>query len=182
MVALIYNKLWNMKDSIIKDLRDCGNYLQFLTPLVVLLYAAWNGQMYLARTFIIYYLVCTIIQVLLKSLFNNPRPNEFDISTNKNPPLHFEWSVNKGDSFPSGHTMSAMSGGIFWSNISMGQPYIACIGIALGIITAISRVAAKAHWLRDVSFSAVLSILLWYYTDLKYLNGSGFNNLLSLFK
>lgn len=180
MITWIYSKLWNVKESLIKDLREAGDYLQFLTPLVVLLYTAWMGEMVLGRVFITYYLICTIIQVVLKSLFNNPRPNE--AGTSENPPLRLEWSVNRGDSFPSGHTMSAMSGGIFWTNIAMWQPYIGWIGIVLGIITAISRVASKAHWLRDVIFSAVLSILLWYYVDNKYLQGKGFENLLSIFQ
>lgn len=176
MIERIYTKFWNMKESVIDDLREFGNYLQFITPMVVIIYTAWVGDVLLARVFIKYYLLCTFIQILLKSLFNNPRPSE--VNSPYNPPLDLEWSVNKGDSFPSGHTMSAMSGGIFWANISCFQPYLGWAGILLGVITAISRLAAKAHWMRDVTVSACIAIILWYIIDMHYFNGTGFNNLL----
>ena len=139
--SLIYRLLWGVSDGVKSDLRKIGDNLQFITPIGVLLYGAFTGELKLLQVFILYYLGCTVIQVFLKWLFNNPRPNEID--TTVNPALTLDWSVNKGDSFPSGHTMSAVSGGVFWFNIC---GYMGVLGLVLGVFTAFTRLVVKAHW------------------------------------
>ena len=174
--SYVYRKLWGIKDSVKADLRKVGDHLQFITPIFVIVYGIMSGDIRLLQVFFYYYLGCTVIHVLLKWLFNNPRPSEID--TDINPQLQFQWSVNKGDSFPSGHTMSAVSGGVFWFNIC---PYLGVIGIILGIFTAFTRIVVRAHWLRDVGTSSVIAIAMWGITDYYFLNGTGLINLYKLF-
>lgn len=151
-----YTKLWNIKESVKKDIKKLGDYMQFITPVAFLVYIACFGDTTLGRVFCAAYIAGTIIQVLLKALFNNPRPREVD--TTNNPDLDLDWSVGEGDSFPSGHTMSAMVGGIFWFEINW---CIGLIGIGLGLVTGLSRIIAKAHWLRDVLTSTVVAVILY---------------------
>lgn len=151
-----YKKLWNIKESVKKDIKKLGDYMQFITPVVFLVYIACFGDTTLGRAFCVAYIAGTIIQVLLKALFNNPRPREVDGTCNPN--LDLDWSVNEGDSFPSGHTMSAMVGGVFWFEISW---WMGIIGVILGLVTGLSRIIAKAHWLRDVLTSSVVAVILY---------------------
>ena len=175
--SVIYRVLWGVSDGVKSDLRKIGDNLQFITPIGVLLYGAFTGELKLLQVFILYYLGCTVIQVFLKWLVNNPRPNEID--TTVNPALTLDWSVNKGDSFPSGHTMSAVSGGIFWFNIC---GYMGILGLVLGVFTAFTRLVVKAHWMRDVVTSGIIAIIMWGITDHYYLNGIGIQHLMELFQ
>jgi membrane-associated phospholipid phosphatase len=168
MIDKFYNRMWNMKESFREDLRKAGDYLQLVTPIGFLLWVAWQGEQRLAQVFIITYLICGVIQILLKSLFNNPRPNEVE-GTN-NPNLNLDWSINVGESFPSGHTMSAMSGAMFWLEIN---PYVGAFGIFLGLTCGLSRIISKSHWLRDVLTSSVISAFAYYIAKTYYLNGIG---------
>lgn len=174
--SYIYRKLWGINNGIKEDLKQWGDNLQFITPITVLIYGAFAGELKLLQIFILYYCLCAVTQVLLKWLFNNPRPREID--SDENPVLNFDWSVRKGNSFPSGHTMSAFSGGIFWFNI---HSIMGWIGIILGITTAVSRLVVKAHWIRDVVTSAIIAVILWIIVDSMYLQQQGIHNLLSIF-
>lgn len=155
----LYRILWNIPSNMKDDIRKMGDHIQFLTPIVVVLYCILDGNIPMLREFIIYYLICTAIQVLLKWAFNAPRPSQSDSETNPLP--KWEWSVNRGDSFPSGHTMSAISGGLFWTLFAFGQPWVGIAGILLGLITALSRMIVRAHWLLDVGTSIIIASIVF---------------------
>lgn len=155
----LYRILWNIPSNMKDDIRKIGDHIQFLTPIVVVLYCILDGNIPMLREFIIYYLICTAIQVLLKWAFNAPRPSQTDSETNPLP--KWEWSVNRGDSFPSGHTMSAISGGLFWTLFAFGQPWVGIAGILLGLITALSRMIVRAHWLLDVGTSIIIASIVF---------------------
>lgn len=155
----LYRILWNIPSNMKDDIRKIGDHIQFLTPIVVVLYCILDGNIPMLREFIIYYLICTVIQVLLKWAFNAPRPSQTDSETNPLP--KWEWSVNRGDSFPSGHTMSAISGGLFWTLFAFGQPWVGIAGILLGLITALSRMIVRAHWLLDVGTSIIIASIVF---------------------
>lgn len=151
-----YDKLWGIKESVKSDIRSLGDKLQMLTPVVFVVYEACYGDHYTSKVFVAAFIINMAICSLLKALFNNPRPREVDGS--KNPELDLDWSPNKGNSFPSGHTASAMIGAFFWFEISV---YAGVIGLLLGVITALSRIIAKAHWLRDVATSTVIACAIY---------------------
>ena len=155
----LYRILWNIPSNMKDDIRKIGDHIQFLTPIVVVLYCILDGNIPMLREFIIYYLICTAIQVLLKWAFNAPRPSQTESETNPLP--KWEWSVNRGDSFPSGHTMSAISGGLFWTLFAFGQPWVGIAGILLGFITALSRMIVRAHWLLDVGTSIIIASIVF---------------------
>ena len=84
------------------------------------------------------------------------------------------------NSFPSGHTMSTMCGGIFWTNMLALPWFIGWIGISLGLITALSRLSARAHWMRDVFTSAIVAIVWWSIFDTNYLGNLGLKHLFGM--
>lgn len=152
-----YEKIWNMKDSIVKELEKLGDYIQFLTPIVILLWIALvTGDVAEGRKFVICFAITMSIYLLLNALFNNPRPSQTDSPTN--PDLNLDWSPTEGNSFPSGHTMAAMTGGVFWFDISNTW---GMVGVFLGVICAFSRLAAEAHWVRDVVTSSIVSVAVY---------------------
>jgi membrane-associated phospholipid phosphatase len=168
-----YLKMWGIKESLKNDIVKLGDYLQLVTPIVFLIYSSCFLGTYISRVFIVSYIIANIIQVLLKSLFNNPRPSETEGTDN--PDLNFDWSVNEGESFPSGHTMSAMIGGVFWLLMPKcgNIPFLGIFGILLGVITGISRVIAKAHWLRDILTSSLISGIIYWIAYTYYIKGIG---------
>ena len=174
--SYIYRKLWGIKDGVKADIKKWGDYVQFVTPLAVLLYGAIIGELKLLQVFILYFTGCTILQIVLKWLFNNPRPKEID--SDVNPKLRFGVTPIVGNSFPSGTTMSAVCGGMFWFNIS---PYLGVLGVLLGIFNAFSGLINKEHWIRDVMTSAVIAIVMWAITDAAYLHHVGLSNMMRLF-
>lgn len=152
----IYEKLWSMSEDIKDDIKSLGDYLQYATPMIFIIYEACFGSHNTSRIFCITFVISLIIMSVLKALFNNPRPRE--VETSDNPDLDLDWSPRDGNSFPSGHTMSAMVGGVFWFEI---DPYVGILGIGLGLFTGLSRVIAKAHWFRDVLTSTLIACILY---------------------
>jgi membrane-associated phospholipid phosphatase len=163
-----YRKLWALKDELKEDIVKIGDYLQLVTPLVFLIYVACYSTNKVGKVFVATYIICTVIQVLLKTLFNNPRPREVEEGSTRNPILKLDWSFNEGDSFPSGHTMSAMSGGVFWFEIGT---IAGIIGIILGLFCGLSRIIGRAHWLRDVITSSVIAVIAYYIAKIYYIGG-----------
>ena len=151
-----YNKLWSIKESIKDDIKSIGDYLQYATPMVFIIYSACFLDNHVSRVFVCAFAVAMIIMSLLKALFNAPRPRE--IEGTDNPDFDLDWSPDDGNSWPSGHTMSAMMGGVFWFQIN---EWIGLLGITLGLFTGLSRIIAKAHWLRDVLTSTVISVAIY---------------------
>ena len=160
----MYDKSWSMSEDIKDDIKSLGDYLQYATPMIFIIYEACFGDHNTARVFCITFVISLIIMSVLKALFNAPRPRE--TSTSSNPDLDLDWSPDEGNSFPSGHTMSAMVGGVFWFEI---DPYVGVLGVACGLFTGLSRVIARAHWFRDVLTSTVIACVLYIVAKLWFL-------------
>lgn len=153
-----YEKIWSLKDTWFgKKLREAGDYIQILCPSLFLVWSACFGTNELSQVFVLTFLAAMGIYLLLNGIFNNIRPSE-DESNTEAPDMVVDWSPTEGNSFPSGHTMSAVSGGVFWFEIS---PIAGCIGLLLGLVTGASRIISKKHWVRDVLASTVISITLY---------------------
>jgi membrane-associated phospholipid phosphatase len=157
-----YRIMWGLrKTSVGSFLAKVGEHSQTLTPVAFFTYSACRLGSHVTKVFVISYVVCGVIQISLKKIFNNPRPNEVEGTVN--PPLKLEWT-NEGESFPSGHTMSAMAGGVFWFQMQYiyGYPVMGIIGVLLGVLTGLSRIISRAHWLRDVVASWVTAVMVYW--------------------
>ncbi|MGO3499148.1 phosphatase PAP2 family protein [Leuconostoc falkenbergense] len=100
----------------------------------------------------------------MKSLRGRFRPYEMTTVAGNTMSEFTPWyhlnGINGHNSFPSGHTMS---GWLFLylvffvprGNIS-AQKKMTIFGIAMGILTAMSRVRIGAHWLSDVTVSSII--------------------------
>ncbi|HCU42597.1 phosphatase PAP2 family protein [Leuconostoc falkenbergense] len=100
----------------------------------------------------------------MKSLWGRFRPYEMTTVAGNTMSEFTPWyhlnGINGHNSFPSGHTMS---GWLFLylvffvprGNIS-AQKKMTIFGIAMGILTAMSRVRIGAHWLSDVTVSSII--------------------------
>lgn len=160
MLDKFYNFIWNLKDK--DKIETVGDVLQIFIPLMTLIHFLFAGMFHESIVYVIAFLIAMGISEILKILFNNPRPRQVD--TTDNPDLDLDWSPDEGNSFVSGHTMAAMTGALFWCSIDW---FGAVIMILLACVVGFSRMAVKAHWLRDVLGSTVISILVyvisWYY-------------------
>lgn len=151
----IYTHLWNIEESIKEDLGDLGDKLRFFVPIAFIVYSACFLDQHISRVFVVTFAISMIIMSLMKGIFNELRPRQ-DIDDD--PHLSLDWSPDEGNSFPSGHAMSAMVGGVFWFEIHW---IVGIIGVALGAITCFSRVVVKAHWIRDVLTSSIIAVMLY---------------------
>ena len=149
----LYSLIWYLKDTWFGiKLRELGDYIQIFTPAAFIIWSACYGTNHLSKVFVVTFLIAMGIYLILNCIFNNVRPSENDSIIP--PEMNAEWSPSEGNSFPSGHTMSAVTGGLFWFEI---DPIIGSIGLLLGLITGASRLIAKKHWIRDVLTSTVIS-------------------------
>lgn len=153
-----YLELYSTKN---KELyRQIGDYLQYFGMFVVIIYAIILQNFDFFLKFVVFYTSCVLVAWFLKGIFNNRRPNEFpDNETNpKNEKLKLELSIKEGNSFPSGHTASAMTAiYLFQVDYTLGV-----IGLLVGLFTAWTRLINRKHWLRDVGFSIVADIVIYY--------------------
>jgi len=104
----------------------------------------------------------------MKSLWGRFRPYEMTTVAGNTMSEFTPWyhlnGINGHNSFPSGHTMS---GWLFLflvffvprGNIS-AQKKMTIFGIAMGILTAMSRVRIGAHWLSEVTVSCIIVVLI----------------------
>lgn len=152
----IYTTLWGIKESVKKDIRDIGDKLQLLTPIAFIVWCACFGDNHAAIVFTCTFVTAIVLMSLIKAVFNAPRPCE--VEGDVNPDLRVDWSPSEGNSFVSGHTISAMVGAMFWFQI---DPIVGVVGLVLAVITGLSRIIAKAHWLRDVIGSTILAAILY---------------------
>lgn len=157
-----YTKLWSIKESVKDDIKSAGDYIQYITPIFFISYSACFLTNQVSRVFVLSFIIALLIMTFLKGITNAPRPRE--IEGTDNPDLDLDWSPDEGNSWPSGHTISAMTGGIFWFQIN---EWAGIIGVCLGLFTGLSRIIAKAHWLRDVCTSSAIAVII-YLVDLKY--------------
>ena len=160
----IYDKLWSIKDSVKEDLTALGDNLRFALPVAFIVTQACFGDHNTSRVFCIALVIALALMSLLKGLFNSPRPRE--TTDNEAPELELDWSPDEGNSFVSGHTTSAMLGGLFF--FEFGVIY-GIIGVVLGALTGLSRVVSKAHWIRDVVGASVLELIIYVVCKLYFL-------------
>lgn len=153
----IYEYLWSLKYTQFGlKLRELGDYTQIFTPALFIIWSACYGNNHLSKVFIVTFLVAMGIYLILNCIFNNVRPSEDDSVIP--PEMNADWSPSEGNSFPSGHTMSAVTGGLFWFEIN---PIVGIIGLILGLLTGASRLIAKKHWIRDVLTSIIISVICY---------------------
>lgn len=104
-------------------------------------------------------LIVFVITHLIKTMTFAPRPNAKEGEWVK-----WDWSFKSGDSFPSGHTSSAMIGALYGLHVL--NPYLGLAVYALAFLVALSRVHAKAHFYRDVFWgtfiSQVVSLIVYF--------------------
>lgn len=131
------------------NLTKFGDILQWLVPVTGLGVAIPFHDKTTTLLYVYQYVISNAICQLIKGTTFAQRPNAklgFEIT--------WKWSWGEADSFPSGHTTSAMAGafGVMMFNLPAG--------LALFVFAAIcgySRIAAMAHWPRDVYFGATLA-------------------------
>lgn len=134
-----------------------GDVLQYLLPVSYFLSTLIFVDFLSAAYFAAFYVLAFLIVLGGKCLFDAPRP--FEVDGKSNPKLTFSWSPTEGNSFPSGHTMSAMMGGIFFFNFGT---VFGLIGVCFGLLTAVSRMVVNMHWARDTIFSLTVSTFLFW--------------------
>lgn len=151
-----YTKLWNLKESTIDKITELGDKLQIAIPVMTLYLGMIANDFKFIKVFAVAFGIAIFISMLAKALFNNVRPRE--TTGTSNPDLKLDWSIKEGNSFISGHTIAACTGGVFWFWF---DPWLGCIGLLLGLITGFSRIVARAHWLRDVLTAVIISIIIY---------------------
>ena len=148
-----------------------------ITLVLSTLFARWINQKsdadlnYLVTVAVVGLVTVFIAQTMIgevKTLWGRFRPYEMTTVSGQAYSEFTPWyhmnGVNGHNSFPSGHTMSGwlfLYLALFVSrqNIS-AQKQMTIFGIAMGILTAMSRVRIGAHWLSDVTVSSILVGLL----------------------
>ena len=108
----------------------------------------------LAKETIIAFIICTILFVVLKLIFQRPRP--FDAFSQLIP------LVDKPSdySFPSGHTATAFMGAEFlYQEYKDISPWIGYSGYLIAATTGYLRIYNNRHYLNDVVAGACIGII-----------------------
>ena len=167
-IAEFYKKLWSIDDVTKDKIEKFGDKFQIIIPVTVLLVCLMQGynvgDYQLAVTYAVTFALSMGICQFLKTLFNNTRPRNTEGFVN--PKLEVDWSPTDGNSFPSGHTMSAMMGAMFAFEFGIVEGIVATL-FAVGV--AFSRMIVKAHWLRDVGTSTLIAIVLYAIVTIFYI-------------
>lgn len=129
-----------------------GDALSVAVPVVVITWLVLEKNYLEASKFGFAYLIANLITHLLKALTFAPRPYE-----RQGEWIKWDISFKTGNSFPSGHTTSAMCGAVYASYALQAMPSLAFTGMA--ILVALSRVHVKAHFYRDVFYGYVIAQL-----------------------
>lgn len=156
----VYEKLWALPESVKAVIKDWGDYLQYILPILTLVLSIFFMSHHFLWVYVGYFAVSMAVMMLAKALFDNDRPREVEDSEDPddNPDLDLDWSPDEGNSFFSGHSSSAMSGAIpaIWIN-----PWLGAFMVVLACFVGFSRIVAKAHWIRDVVCAFASSAVLW---------------------
>lgn len=157
----LYLKIWSWPEDIKEKIGDIGDWLQYLLPISFLVYCLFAFGLHgLTIYFVGYFVCCVATSSLIKALFNNLRPREWDdISKTPqiSPDMDFDWSPTEGNSFCSGHTTASFAGALPWFLI---EPVVGVVGVFLACFVGFSRMVVKAHWLRDV-LGGIGVALIW---------------------
>ena len=104
-----------------------------------------------------------LLSMFLKNTFAHPRPKEFFNMSGQLADINLIESIHTiggFGSFPSGHTMSAFA---VWGIIALmckNKTWAAALFILLAILGGVSRVYLVQHFIKDISFGAVLGVLV----------------------
>lgn len=129
-----------------------GDILSIFIPITVGAWLFFKVGHVDAAKFAFAYVLATIVTHTLKGITFAPRPKE-----SQGEWIKWDISLKTGNSFPSGHTTSAMSGAVY-AGYTL-HPVSSFIFIVLAVIVAMSRVHAKAHFHRDVFYGYVIAQL-----------------------
>ncbi|MBN8827193.1 MAG: phosphatase PAP2 family protein [Sphingobacteriia bacterium] len=142
------------------------SYIVIATLLVSIIYFFLKKNEYLYKA--LYLTICMalgpglIVNTALKENMGRPRPNQiitFGGEKNFMPAWHYSNECKNNCSFVSGHA----SMGFYFTALSFISPSLRVsgmvIGILLGIIFGIGRIAQGGHFVSDVFFSGLVVIL-----------------------
>lgn len=96
-----------------------------------------------------------LIQTLTKNAFGRARPTE-NVGSGKFKPFS---KLGSYHSFPSGHTILSMTASHAIAK-QFSNPWVKGGIYAVGLISPVSRLWEGAHWLTDVTFGIVISVLV----------------------
>jgi len=96
-----------------------------------------------------------LIQTITKNAFGRARPTE-NVGSDKFKPFS---KLGSYHSFPSGHTILSMTASHAIAK-QFSSPWVKGGIYAVGLISPVSRLWEGAHWLTDVTFGIVISILV----------------------
>lgn len=157
----LYLKIWSWPEDIKEKIGDVGDWLQYLLPISFLVYCLFAFGLHgLTIYFVGYFVCCVATSSLIKALFNNLRPREWDdISKTPqiSPDMDFDWSPTTANSFVSGHQAASFTAVYPWMLVN---PYIGCVALLLACFVGFSRMVVKAHWLRDVVGAIALDTII----------------------
>lgn len=134
------------------DFERIGDILSVAIPTIAGGLIWWMIGSPEASKFLFSFLIANGLTHLIKALTFAPRPH-----TGEGEWVKWKISINSGDSFPSGHTTSAMSGAFY--SILVLNPYVGLLLFGSGFLVALSRVHAKAHFYRDVFWGMMIATL-----------------------
>ncbi|PJC88204.1 hypothetical protein CSW98_03545 [Vibrio sp. HA2012] len=119
-------------------------------------------------------LLLTVIALLviqgLKGLFSFPRPPA--VLTLED--FHLIGHANKQNSFPSGHSATAVSAAVLWCSALAKRWHKWLLGLAA--LVCLSRIAVGVHWPTDILVGAALGLLIGWITVVLSRNWTLSNN------
>lgn len=130
-------------------LRKLGDLLTLAIPCATLCATIVFHSKQEAIKFAVAYVIIALLTWLIKAITFAPRPN-----AKLGDWIKIKWSVNDGESFPSGHTSSAFAGAVYAIFLF---PYLGVCLLALASLCAYSRVHSLSHFWRDVFFGALIA-------------------------
>ncbi len=166
-IQKFYLKIWSWPEDIKSTIGEIGDLLQYILPISFLVYCLCIYGKDCAIIYAGFFLACVGTSTLMKALFANMRPREWDDITDHpeiSPDMNFDWSPLKFQSFTSSHSASGMAGALPWFLVS---PWLGIIATLLAMIVGFSRMVVKAHWLRDV-LAAYAIVIAWFLIFAKF--------------
>jgi len=153
----MFIKLYNYLTS-----RTTGDYMQKVLPALALVVSLILSYKDCLSDYVIPFVIGTVLIQVFKFVTYTPRPSQQTPMDNpwRWRAVQFKWSPNDGDSFMSGHTGAAFGGA--WFIALMTPLWIGLPIMLLASTVGLSRILCKAHYVRDVVGSILLTGLVQY--------------------